>query len=565
MREDEDDDEPSFANAWTVAVGGHRYLVRNDNWWDEDDGIELQLLEPGGALGWALPPGAALEGDGDIGLHTAAGERAWLQAFLAMLAEKGAPAWDGTVATALADRAALAPAMAALLWAGLPKFNEWAHNFLGKELREVLGVKVADAAKAKEALGREDDDALRKLYGAAAAGDPAELWAPLHHQPGPVDRLAAAWLASHTPHDAALAELVALVDAALPDLNDAHGALAALTDPAASAVLTVDSQWYVDRDGDPMCKTDGPHFDADLVVDCARLLAWLGTQLPAGHTARKTLPLALTKIRERLRNPELLLPVGRWDTESPKAAKALKALVKSLGGATYALPPGDDEGEPLKAFDAGRYVYVLGEDYADFAFRPAQMQALVPDDLLFKLAEHCYCSADYLPAALAFVLSDDATALVERAAATPVVEGGWEMDPRAAAPETVDAAATKLGVSRDVAGLYLQLLALAEPTTKNLQTWNGQTAAQLKAHMAVLREKKLVLQAKRPRAGREDFLPGGWDPRKAPDLPLETWKVPLYWQGAEPSLRRVLPLRPIHTLFAAAWARVAAGDEPRYG
>ncbi len=563
--DDDDDDEPSFANAWTFAVGGHRYLVRNDNWWDEDDGIELQLLEVRGDLDWETPVGATLAGDGDIVVHTAGGERGWLQAFLALLADHGAPTWDIAVPAALAERAGMAPAVAALLWAGLPRFNEWAHDFLGKELREKLGVKLPEAAKAKEALAREDDDSLRQLYGAAAAGDPAELWAPLAGDAGPVDRMAAAWKATHTAHDAALAELLAQVNTALPDLNDADGALAAMVNPAGSPVLTTHAQWYLDRDGDPMTKAEGATLDADLLVDCARLLAWLATQLPAGHSARKVLPLALAKLRERLRNPDLLLPIGRWDTESPKDAKALKALVKSLGGQPYALPAGDDEDEPAKAFDTGRLVYLLGEDYADFALRPAHVQTLAADDLVFKLAEHCYCSTDYLPAALAFLLSDDAAALAERAAHGPVADGGWEMDPRQSAPDVVDAAAHKLGLPRDAAALYLQLLSLAEPTLKNLQTWNGQTAAQVKGHLQVLRDSKLVLQAKRPRAGREDFLPGGWDARKAPDLPLETWKVPLYWQGEAPPLGRVLALRPLHQIFAQAWARVRAGEVPRYG
>ena len=37
----------------------------------------------------------------------------------------------------------------------------------------------------------------------------------------------------------------------------------------------------------------------------------------------------------------------------------------------------------------------------------------------------------------------------------------------------------------------------------------------------------LVVEAKRPRAGRSLFLPCGWLALKAPHLPVETWKAPL--------------------------------------
>ena len=139
----------------------------------------------------------------------------------------------------------------------------------------------------------------------------------------------------------------------------------------------------------------------------------------------------------------------------------------------------------------------------------------------------------------------------------------------AVAPELVAEVSRVLGVSEDGAVLYLQTLALAEPTAKNVQLWNGWTPARYKKAAAELAAAGLVLEAKRERAGRAHFLPGGWVSFKAPDLPMEVWKLPLYGIGdkkggyARP-LHRILPLRPLHELFAEAWARVARGERPEY-
>ena len=57
-------------------------------------------------------------------------------------------------------------------------------------------------------------------------------------------------------------------------------------------------------------------------------------------------------------------------------------------------------------------------------------------------------------------------------------------------------------------------------TAKNLALWNGWTPKQLAAANAELVEAELVLEAKRERAGRGHFLPGGWEALKAPHTPL---------------------------------------------
>jgi hypothetical protein len=93
-----------------------------------------------------------------------------------------------------------------------------------------------------------------------------------------------------------------------------------------------------------------------------------------------------------------------------------------------------------------------------------------------------------------------------------------------------------------------------------VQAWNGWTAAALKKVRAELAATDLVVQAKRERAGRTLFLPGGWRPMKAPKLPLEGWKAGLY-DISDPYLP-ITVLRTVPDLFRAAWQRIVAGDRP---
>jgi hypothetical protein len=134
----------------------------------------------------------------------------------------------------------------------------------------------------------------------------------------------------------------------------------------------------------------------------------------------------------------------------------------------------------------------------------------------------------------------------------------------------VESVARELGLPRDAAQLFLQLLALPAPTKVNVQTWNGWSGSDWTQAAKPLLDAGLVAEGQRARAGRDLFLPGPWAELPAPDLPVESWKLPLY--GAElrtdgsvrKPLDRLLPLRPLHDLFAAAWKRWQAGDRPGF-
>src|SRR5262249_31015891 len=88
--------------------------------------------------------------------------------------------------------------------------------------------------------------------------------------------------------------------------------------------------------------------------------------------------------------------------------------------------------------------------------------------------------------------------------------GQWPQNPSHTAAAVVKWIQKKHKLGEDAAVLYAQLLALPDPTTANLCTWNGWTTAQLTKASAELIKKKLVLEATRARAGRSIFLPGEW-------------------------------------------------------
>jgi hypothetical protein len=129
-------------------------------------------------------------------------------------------------------------------------------------------------------------------------------------------------------------------------------------------------------------------------------------------------------------------------------------------------------------------------------------------------------------------------------------------------PELVEQAAGQLDLDRSAASAYLQVLTLAEPTSKNLAVWNDWRPKQVSSVLDGLVERGLLTRGTCSRAGRDVFLPGAWEELKAPNLPIEAWKQMLY-EGA-PLDGRILPMRPLHELFAAAWQRVQLGDAPAF-
>ncbi|HMG54197.1 MAG TPA: hypothetical protein VK601_11955, partial [Kofleriaceae bacterium] len=117
-------------------------------------------------------------------------------------------------------------------------------------------------------------------------------------------------------------------------------------------------------------------------------------------------------------------------------------------------------------------------------------------------------------------------------------------------------------LDRDAATLYLQLLALVDCGDAPIRELNGWSQTKHKKAAAALVAAGLVVETKQPRANRKFVLDGPWEQLFPPHPAVEPSKLPLYEarmvNGALAApLGRVLPLRPLHEVFAAAWQRAA--------
>jgi hypothetical protein len=117
-------------------------------------------------------------------------------------------------------------------------------------------------------------------------------------------------------------------------------------------------------------------------------------------------------------------------------------------------------------------------------------------------------------------------------------------------------------LDRDAATLYLQLLALVDCGDAPTRELNGWTQTRHKKAAAALVSAGLVREHKQLRANRKFVLDGPWEQLFPPHPAVERAKLALYDARMEgPALAaplgRVLPLRPLHELFKAAWQRAA--------
>jgi hypothetical protein len=282
-------------------------------------------------------------------------------------------------------------------------------------------------------------------------------------------------------------------------------------------------------------------------------LTSLAYALPHGHHLRAVLPDGLAALRRRLADPALLLDVNVGWTE--KGGYTAGELRKA-----YGLPAagGADEDGTTWVGEALALRPWHG-DAETVLIRPAGLTG--PDDAVFGLLEGLVGPARGTGLRALRTLLGDEPARAVAAGRGPDGPVGYAQDPAVGAPDLVAEVATAHGLGEDAAALYLQLLALPDPTDRNVARWTGWKPARLKKARAELAATDLVVEAKRSRAGRSLFLPCGWLDLKAPALPVEAWKEGLYpVRGG----MRAVPLLPVPELFARAWARVRAGDAPAY-
>ncbi|HYW25842.1 MAG TPA: hypothetical protein VE953_16840, partial [Terriglobales bacterium] len=279
------------------------------------------------------------------------------------------------------------------------------------------------------------------------------------------------------------------------------------------------------------------------------LLPWLFAARPVGDPARSGIPRVLERARHRLASPSLLVFAGWGDQELGG-----RSLLDLVPGPAYRSPRGV---EVPDSRDSGAFVLVAaGSAHAAVHVRPARIDPDADAGILAMLddtARRTYQRIRFL--------REDARELAERVLATPVADGGWEANPAASAPALVGIVVVATGLEPGAAALYLQLLAAPDPTVRRIREWNGWDGPAFERAAGQLVERGLAIRARRPRAGRDLFLPGPWEELKAPDLPVEAWRLRLY--GGRP-LGRLLALRPLHRIFEEAWRLVADGQGPGF-
>ncbi|MFD4596860.1 hypothetical protein ACFWPQ_02380 [Streptomyces sp. NPDC058464] len=448
--------------------------------------------------------------------------------------QKGAAPWRPEAPEALvtATDGALGPLQAAVLLAGHP------HAPTAEGLTTV-GLKPRQRSFGAQLLNSLGQDEQRALLGALLPDDPAGLWTA-----GP-DTAAAGRLWAER-----LGTLVRLPEELSTDLAGMGvGQAEAVLNPARTPWLARTTVFRTGEDGDfapaDPAAVPGPYVLAGAVES----LAALAYVLPYGHPLRAGLTDGLDALRRRLADPELLVDLNLDWTErgDPSCGQLRKVFgLPETGGA--------DANGLTRAGDA----LVLRPWYSDtehVLLRPGALSGA--DDPVFGLLEGLLGEgrAPRLRAVRTLLGDDLARALAAEGPA------GYAQDPTVGVPALVAEVAEAHGLGADAAALYLQLLALPDPTDRNCARWTGWKPARMKKARTELAATDLVVEAKRPRAGRTLFLPGGWRDLKAPALPVETWKEALYPVSGG---KRTLPLVPVPELFARAWERVRAGDAPGY-
>lgn len=303
------------------------------------------------------------------------------------------------------------------------------------------------------------------------------------------------------------------------------------------------------------------HFAADTIPfsALASLLVWALVQLQVGSPHAAGVPWLHERLDTWTRAPDFLVPLRTLFVVDD--ASEWKAL---FSPGTLEVTPADDvdPDAPATVVHDDGVLLVPSEKPRQFPFlRPSGLREPGALERTLRKLRGSPWLAEAVPEVLRVkVMCDGGLArMVERAANTPVPEGGFEADPRLSVPGLVEEVAAKLGTDTDAAALYLQILTLARPTDRNVRRWNGWSAKQHKEVARRLVATGTVVEEKRPRAGRTLFVPDDWVEFNAPDLPVETGKLsahlaePAMWKQLRAPLLGQLPPAPLHEMFAQAW------------
>ena len=476
-----------------------------------------------------------------------------LRSLVALIREHGAVPRDPGAATLLAERGGLSRYAADLALVGLIGVTTFNPPLMAPEHRKALNLSAKQLEDGRSELSEIKEEERLTLLAGVLPDDPAELWRP-GGMAGVAERLAGNW-AARFGHRPAVPEATV---AGAPDFGltvKAQEICLMIADPAASPLLSDDiDSWLVPggRNGAAWYRSSGDEHRAarfaDRLLPLAQAVPWAYAGLPAGDPVRAGVPETLRLLRQRLAHPGLIL----YSDGSIDSDVTSDELAARFGPSPYTGPvPLEDT-----TFDDGLTIVAIRDWHRRLYFRPAFIGL---DERTAKLEE---TAGGFLPATVRFLIGPVCDRIVARIEAGGLPTGSYEADPRASVPDVVSQVAEQLRLDTDAAALYLQLLAVPHPTDDRVRTWNRWRPAQHKAAVSALLAAGLVIEDKRPKAGRTVFLPGPWSDAGFPGArPTENWKTDLFESfglGPDNPWPRVL----WPDLFAAARDRVAGGGLP---
>ena len=427
-------------------------------------------------------------------------------AFQRLLA-RGAPPWDPARAARLAEGTGWSQTVSSLMLAALPDRRPYRDENPGfeKEIRELVGCTAAQLASARRFLIDLDTDLLVRLL-VAGARDPQRVV----EEGLDVEAMIAVWRSES-------GNRVLIPEEALAEADKAFRA------PGGHELLRLARGEEVE-----------PRMTSGML--------WLAHHLERSNPLRPWLAGRFDALKTACAGRGHRFPLLPSEAES---------VFRALGL--------DPEGD---THHAGAWHLRRGRSGFDLHWHPAEITDWRAErDLISGLPDRGVMRKQLLDVICVIDGMFDPIAADLR-----VLEPGYGFDPFVTAPDAVASAAASCCISEDAARYFLQLLALPGPTDRNIGTWNGWGRAQRSRAGAELLQRGLVVEAKRPRAGRSLFLPGGWQEEKAPSFPLEEWKAPVFATARLGALfghgGPQLPRVPGGQLFRETWERYASGDVP---
>jgi len=578
----------------SVDNGLNRYLITCRHFDPQRKVFDFQMLEHSFDGEFKDPPGCVLV-KWSVPLVDRVLTRQQIEKTLEVFEDRGVFEPDAAAAAHIAEKTGLLPGSAMMLLAAA-----WKPWEMKSDVREHLGLKVADVELGLQELNVSWHKAYQDAF-----STPELLYTPM--TPGKdgkslVDKIVDSVLEEVGVRSPLPTEIVKNMQSTLTGNRPYHLDVRVLENPEKWAFLTADERWVIrpwkgfknnvsymqgfippgwpkhagmpEGEVHPNVNTA---FSGWALKHFMPYLAWAQLELPRGDARRIGAAKMAALMRERLKNPDLLMLAGAVDLsleqDPRKLSEAFEDLRGRFKGKTYValddLPPAD-------GVDRGDLVVTWPSDLPNsffFAFRPAHLQDIaslekLADELGFKdvfqpRRSGCTCGLNF-----GFHKVVDFTDLssfvawsqpgFQRMLNTLELAGdGFDANPVVSAPEAVSRAQKAHDLSQDEACLLLQLRALAEPTEERVRRYNGWDKKRYKAAADGLVKRGLAEEKKFNGSKRTLFVPGAVEMLSAPASPMEAAKLELYSLDVDAKgvLRApfgvVLPLKPLGELFEA--------------